>query len=203
MHIECLVEESSARAALENLLPKMLPSDVTFQIHHFNGKPELLRELPKRLKGYRKWLPEDYRIVVLLDEDRSDCRQLKQQLEEAALSAGFTTKSLAKNGRFTVLNRIVVEELEAWFFGDMEAVAKAFPRVAPKIGSKKKYRYPDAITGGTWEALERVLQRAGYFPAGIAKIITAREISRWMEPERNTSQSFQAFKNGITAILTS
>jgi hypothetical protein len=57
MHIEIMVEEPSAEAALENLLPKMLPSDVTFKLHNFQSKTTLLVELPKRLKGYRPWLP--------------------------------------------------------------------------------------------------------------------------------------------------
>jgi hypothetical protein len=53
MRIEIMLEEPSTKATLENLLPKMLPSDVTFKLHNFQSKATLLIELPKRLKGVR------------------------------------------------------------------------------------------------------------------------------------------------------
>lgn len=69
MHIEFLLEEPSAEAALELILPKILSDDVSFNFHVFEGKHDLLRKLPTRLKGYRRWLPKNWRIMVLIDED--------------------------------------------------------------------------------------------------------------------------------------
>jgi hypothetical protein len=47
-----------------------------------------------------------------------------------AISAGLITKSSCqKDKSFQVLNRIVVEELEAWFFGDVQAIRQAYPKV--------------------------------------------------------------------------
>ena len=69
MHIEFLVEEYSAEAALDNILPRLLREDITYSIHPFSGKLDLLSQLLKRLKGYRQWLPENGRIVVLVDRD--------------------------------------------------------------------------------------------------------------------------------------
>jgi hypothetical protein len=43
----------------------------------------------------------------------------------------------------------VVEELEAWFFGDVEAICQADPKVSPHLAKQKGYRDPDAIRGGT------------------------------------------------------
>ncbi len=198
MHIEIMVEEPSAEAALENLLPKMLPLGVTFKLHNLQSKPTLLVELPKRLKGYKPWLPDDWRILVLMDEDRQDCNELKAELEEAATNAGFITKSMAFSQKgYQVLNRIAIEELEAWFFGDVEALVSAYPRIPISLGRKEKYRDPDAIKGGTWEALERVLQQYGYYSAGLPKIEVARTISQYMDPERNCSKSFNVFKSGL------
>lgn len=57
MHFEFLVEESSLESALTQLLPKILPSTVTFKIHAFRGKDDLICKLPNRLKGYQAWLP--------------------------------------------------------------------------------------------------------------------------------------------------
>lgn len=51
--LQFLVEEPSMEAFLRALLPRFLPPNCTFAIHPFNGKPDLLRKLPQRLKGYR------------------------------------------------------------------------------------------------------------------------------------------------------
>lgn len=118
MHIEFLLEEPSAEAALTAILPKILANNVSFHFHVFEGKPDLLKQLPLRLKGYRRWIPNNWRIFVLIDEDRQDCEELKARLERAAREAGFLTKSHPNSqGEFRVVNRLAVEELEAWFFG--------------------------------------------------------------------------------------
>ena len=66
MHIEFLVEELSATEALGNLVPKILGTGVTFNIHPFQGKRDLLDKLYFRLKGYKAVIQTDWRIVVLL-----------------------------------------------------------------------------------------------------------------------------------------
>jgi hypothetical protein len=201
LHLEVLAEESSLREVLLNLLPKILPQDVEFNVHSFQGKKNLLKQLPNRLKGYSEWIPEDWRIVVLIDEDRQDCHELKQNLENIAEQAGFLTRSSCdKWQNVQVLNRIIVEELEAWFFGDVDAICQAYPKVSANLANNKKYRDPDAIKGGTWEALEGVLKRAGYYQGGLEKIKVAREISYFMNPDINRSPSFQVFYKGLLNI---
>ena len=200
MHIELMVEEPSAEAALTNLLPKILGATASFRIHVYQGKLDLLGSLERRLRGYRHWLPDDWRIVVLVDVDRDDCHHLKQRIVDAARNAGLTTKQGNLPDRFEVLSRLAVEELEAWFFGDVQALNAAYPRVPVTLNRRAKYRNPDAISGGTWEALERELQRVGYFRSGLAKITAAREISQHMVPERNTSRSFQVFLRGLMSL---
>lgn len=201
MHIEFLLEEPSAEAALGNLLKTLVPESTSFRLHPFNGKRDLLKKLPDRLRAYKKWLPDDGRIVVLVDEDRQDCRQLKARLEEAAWGAGFATKGTPQRDKFQVLNRIAVEELEAWFLGDEQALLTAYPKVSRSLLRFRGWRDPDAIPGGTAEALERVLKRAGYYRAGMPKTEVARSISQHMDPARNTSHSFGVFVSGIKAIL--
>ena len=166
-----------------------------------NSKSDLLAKLPLRLKSYRKFLPSDWRIVVLIDEDRQDCIALKDVLEDAAMEAGLITRSRAQGGsRFQVLNRIIVEKLEAWFFGDVQAIHQAYEKILITLATKSAYRDPDAIKGGTWEVMERELQKAGYFKGGLAKIKVARAISANMEPSRNRSRCFQVFRKGLMSI---
>ena len=200
MHIEFLLEEQSAEAALKAILPKILPGNVSFQFHVFEGKHDLLRKLSLRLKGYRPWIPDDWRIIVLIDEDRQNCRELKSKLERAAREAGFVTKSSAPpNGNFQVVNRLAIEELEAWFFGDIEALRKAYPKISKTFQHRAKYRDPDAIIGGTHEALAQLLRQ--YYPKWLPKTAVAQNIALHMEPNRNNSRSFQVFINGLRACI--
>ena len=202
MHIEFLVEEPSTEVFLTSFVPKVFGTSVTFAIHVFQGKPDLLKKLPTRLKGYASWIPDDWKIVVLLDADNDNCRELKSHMDMLAENAGLVTKTSAGlNGRFQVLNRIAVEELEAWFFGDIHAIKAAYPKISLNIINQTGYREPDAIRGGTAEALERVLKRAGYHSGGLAKIAAARDIANHIDPQRNCSPSFRVFVTGLASAL--
>jgi len=204
LHLEFLVEEASLESALTQLLPKILPSTVSSKIHAFRGKPDLLAKVPNRLKGYQAGLPPDWKIVILIDEDREDCLKLKKQLEDIAILAGLITKfSCQTDKSFQVLNRIVVEELEAWFLGDVPAIRQAYPKVSASLANQQPYRDPDAIKGGTWEALERVLKKAGYHPGGLEKYKASSEISQYMNPELNRSKSFKVFYKALLEIINS
>jgi hypothetical protein len=201
MHIEFLLEEDSARAALAILLPKITGQRVTYNFHIHQGKQDLLGSLPARLAAYRQWIRHDWRVFVLVDLDEEDCQALKRHLETIAEQAGLITKTAARSGtRFQVVNRLAIEELEAWFFGDIQALCAAYPRVPRTLGGRAKFRNPDAIKGGTWEALERVLQRAGYYRAGMPKIEAAARIAQHMDPERNSSRSFRLFRDTLRAM---
>lgn len=193
------VEEPSMEAALELLLPKMLVN-ADFEIRRFQCKDDLLKHLPERLAGYSAWMPNNWAILVLIDRDDDDCIALKSKLEAISQAAGLTTKTATGTGnRFQVANRIAIEELEAWFFGDWQAVRAAYPKVPPTIPQKAGFRDPDAILGGTWEALERVMKRAGYFKTGLRKLDCARAVATHMDPQQNSSQSFQAFRGALIA----
>lgn len=203
MHFEILVEEYSAEKALDNLLPKIITGEHTYRIITFQGKMDMLRRLPVELKGYSKWIGNEYKIVVLIDRDNDDCMELKQQLERFASEAGFLTKTAVDTeAHFSILNRIAIEELEAWFFGDPDALRQAYPKVSRSFDRKAAFRIPDEIKGGTWEALERLLQAAGYYKTGLRKSEVAAEISMHINPLINRSRSFQVFWEGITACIS-
>lgn len=198
-HLEVMVEEPSTEAAFVLLLPKMAPG-VSFKVHPHQGKADLLEKLPSRLRGYASWLPPDWRILVVVDRDDDDCEARKTELERMAAEAGLVTRSASRSAQYSVLNRLAIEELEAWYFGDWEAVRSAYPRIPATIPAKAKYRAPDAITGGTWEAFERVLQAGGYFSGGLRKIEAARTVAREMVPARNTSPSFGALRDALSEL---
>ena len=196
-HLEFLVEETSMEAFLRSLLPRLLPQGRTFEVHPFQGKGDLLAKLEARLRGYASWLPPDWRLVVVVDRDDDDCLVLKQHLEASAARAGLRTRRSVANAHWQVVNRVAIEELEAWFFGDWEAVRQIYSRTPANLSNRQGFRDPDAIAGGTWEALERVLQRHGYDPGGLRKIDTARAIGAVLEAHRSRSASFRAFHQAV------
>jgi hypothetical protein len=198
-HVELLVEDRSMAEALRQLLPRLL-GRLTWAIHEHQSKRDLLRRLPDRLRGYASWIPPTWRIVVLVDRDHDDCAELKADLERIAGNAGLVTRTAAAGRPYVVVNRLAIEELEAWYFGDWQAVRAAYPKVSPNVPSRARYRDPDAIKGGTWEAFERELQKAGYFKAGLRKVEAARAVGPQMRPRRNTSHSFQVLRSALVEL---
>ncbi|MDE0669959.1 MAG: DUF4276 family protein [bacterium] len=193
-----LVEEPSMEAFLKTLLPRMLPDGPEFDIRVFGGKADLLGKLDQRLRAYQRWLPSDWRLVVIVDRDDDDCQELKAQLEVSATNAGLRTRSQTGTSAWQLVNRVVIEELEAWYFGDWDAVRAAYPRVNPGIPRRSGYRDPDDIRGGTWEAFERILKRSGYFTTGLRKIEAAQAVAAHISVDRNRSRSFAHFWNAIS-----
>lgn len=172
-------------AALQELLPRVIP-DHTFNIHVHQGKHDLLKKVEQRLRAYARMTWPDLRVVIVVDRDSDDCRALKRRLVDACDVTGCDA-----------LCRIAIEELEAWFFGDVAAMRAAYPRVPASIGTQTKFRDPDAIAGGTWEALERILSRAGYYSTGMPKVEVARRIAARMDPDTNRSRSFKVLVEGL------
>ena len=196
-HLIFLVEQPSLEAFLLALLPRILPDGCTFEVHAFAGKTDMLRKLDSRLRGYARFLPPHWRILIVVDRDEDDCRELKARLETSAAAARLQTRRTAGGAPWQVATRIAVEELESWYFGDWQAVCAAFDRVPTNVIGKERFRDPDGIRGGTWEAFEQVLQRYGHFRGGLRKIEAARAVADHIDVNRCTSRSFQHFCTAV------
>ena len=192
MHIHFLVEESSTEIALKFIVPKIIGNIHTFEIHNFGNKNKLLKHLPERMKSYAN-IPYEFRIVILVDEDRSNCLELKKKLCDAS------SVVIAKKGNI-VLHRIVVEELESWFIGDVAAIRAEYEKIPASLPQQAKFRDPDAIKGGTWEELDKILKKYGY-ETGLQKMNFAQKVSPHMDVENNQSRSFQVFRDGLRKII--
>jgi hypothetical protein len=201
-HFEFLVEEPSMETFLAILLPRLIGETATYSIHSHQGKSDLLVKLKSRLRAYAKWLHQDAKIIVLVDRDDEDCLKLKTRLEQDAAEASLTTRTVGGGRSWSVLNRIAVEELEAWYFGEWASVRAAFPKAPASIPLQASYRRPDEIAGGTWEALERVLQRSGYFAGGLRKVEAARRIGQHFDPSACQSPSFAAPRDALVEAIT-
>ena len=195
-----LLEEPSMEAALQVLLPKMLRQGMEFELRQFGSKTELLKRLPQRLEAYAKWLPKEALILIVVDRDDEDCRDLKKRLDNIALEAGLVTRTASKGKQFQVINRIAIEELEAWFWGDWGAMLKAYPKLPATLPQRAGYRDPDAIKGGTCEAMERQLKGKGYFTQGLRKLELARTVAPLMDPDVNRSASFNCLRDVVASL---
>ena len=174
-----LLEEKSARSLLNSLLPRILPGIRCICIPH-QGMGELQQKIPEKL---REWRTPGARFVVLHDQDDGDCKLLKSKL------LGLC----AKGGRSDAIVCITCRELEAWYWGDLEAVAKIYPRFKPQnIKNREKLRHTDAIMEPA-EALEKRIP-------GFHKGNTAKRIGPHMNLDNNNSPSFQHFIKKVRIV---
>ncbi|MFQ3610918.1 MAG: DUF4276 family protein [Fimbriimonadales bacterium] len=193
------VEEPSMESFLRSFLPRFIGQDIELRFYVFQGKHDMLKKLKERLTTYGTWLTDEYRIFILIDQDDDDCHKIKQQIEAWVRDAGLASRSHAdpnKPSQWQVVTRIVITELEAWYFGDWEAVRMAYPRVSKDIHRKASYRVPDQITNPS-ETLEQIMQRAKYFSTGLRKIELASTLGSLISPKRNRSGSFQKFYEAL------
>ena len=174
-----LVEEKSMKVLLDELLPRMFPS-LPFQCVPHDGKSDLEKSIPRKLRGWRE---PGVRFVVIRDNDRGDCMALKEHLRELC-------KDRPKED---CLIRIACQELEAWFLGDPDALAVAFQKESlGRIGSRARFRRPDDIAFPAKELSRLVPQ--------YQMISGARAPAGHLTRERNRSPSFQALMKGIERL---
>lgn len=178
MRIIFMLEERSMKELLDRLLPRILPEGVSFLTIPHDGKRDLELSLPIKL---RAWNEPGAVFVVVHDQDSNDCVDLKRNLQSIC----------AVTGR-QVLIRIACHELEAWYWGDLAAVSKAYGVDMTKLAAKRKYRDPDSI-----DHPKRELKR--YIPQ-MGQIAGASKIAPLMNLEGNTSHSFQVFIQGVKRL---
>jgi len=207
MHFEILVEDKSGKIALEVLVKKILGQENTYRIFHYKGigglpknlnktsdptKRILLAQLPRLLKGYGKSLSEGSAVIVVVDLDKRNCVEFKRELVEFLDTCNPAPRTLF---------RIVVEEMEAWFFGDRKALLQAYPKAKRRVLDS----YTQDSICGTWEKLADAiypggsasLKKAGWPGPGLEKCEWAKQITPYMDIEENNSTSFKVFRDGL------
>ncbi len=175
------LEERSARAMLEGLVPRLLPSGVTVRYVVFQGKQDLDRQLIRRLRGYQA---PNARFIVLRDKDAADCHAVKAGLVEKCREANRTD----------TLVRIACHELESWYLADLTAVEQALGVAGLSAKQdKKKYRTPDDIANAAEELAKltgRLYQKVG----------GSRAIGPHLDLDNQRSRSFAVFIAGIRKL---
>lgn len=214
MHIEILVEDSSGEKLLAILLPWLLGSQGnphTWRLHAYKGigripgglttkadpaKRILLDQLPRLLRGYGK-TPGIDAVVVVLDADKRDCAEFLRELEAVVQSCQLQAPK--------TLFRLAIEEIEAWYLGDRQALLAAYPRAKQNILD----RYAQDSVCDTWQLLAdaiypggaAAIQKAGWPLPGQVKHEWAAKIGPMMELERNVSPSFGKLRDGLRRLV--
>ena len=215
MHFEVLVEDASGKIVVDHVLRRIVGkngNEHTWRTHGYKGlgrlpkdlhpggdpsKRLLLEQLPRLLRGYGGSLSrESSAVIVVADLDDKDCMIFKRDLLRILHDCDC---------RPVALFRIAIEEIEAWLLGDRRAVVAAYGNAKKSVLDS----YVQDSICGTWELLADAvhkggsaeLKRSGWPAAGQAKCQWAEDIGRLVDPDRNQSPSFHAFRDGVRRLV--
>lgn len=207
MHLEILSEDRSGCTVLASVLRALREKrgyDYTFDIRPHRGKGYVPADpmrrpsietvglqdlLPAKARAYARVLdPAASILVVVMDAD---------ELPPLDVEKAIRTPLRRFAPLLPHVIGICVEEIEAWLLGDREALLAAYPDA--DLSCLEQYGQ-DTVCG-TWETLARCIQpdmaeriiRIGYPAVGQYKYAWCRDISRYMDPDRNASPSFLRF----------
>lgn len=153
-----------------------------------NARPDprhrgLLDQLPAKLRAFASDA-HIHGIVVLVDADDDDCTALRTAIEQ-------TAQTCSPNLR--VVARIAIEETEAFYLGDLDALKRAFPDA--DMDRARSYK-PDSICG-TWEQLGEIINDDSGDKVGWAekmgRILTT-------SPGKSRSPSFRALIRALRRL---
>lgn len=213
MHVEVLVEDASGAKLLEAVLPKLLGGQGdphTWRVHSYKGvgripknlnagrdpaKRILLDQLPRILRGYGN-TPSIDAVVVVLDSDHRNCVDFLAELKRLVTSCDPAPNTLF---------RLAIEEVEAWYLGDRQALQTVYPRAKKDVLG----RYTQDSVCGTWELLadavypggSAALNKTGWPLPGQIKYEWAERIGPLLEPDRNASPSFGKLRDGLRHLV--
>jgi hypothetical protein len=216
MHLEILVEDQSGKKALDILVPRIIGHEHTYRVIDYKGIGRipanmrdttnaadriLLENLPKLLKGYGRTYAgygPNYQASVILvcDLDKKCLKSFRENLYNILNSC---------NPKPVTFFCFAIEELEAWFLGDIKAVKSAYPNADKDILSQ----YENDSICNTWEVLadaifsggSQKLLKSGWQAIGIEKSNWANNIAPNMSINDNNSPSFCYFLGKLKELI--
>jgi hypothetical protein len=203
MRLHVLVEGDSEEALMRGWLPRFLPPGHSFVVIRHRGKgklprdplkvPDIRREglldqLPAKLRAYGRSLdPATDRVLVLVDADDDSCSELKQRLLSVLEEC---------DPRPVVLFRLAIEETEAFYLGDPQAIRRAFPQARLR---RMSHYVQDSICG-TWELFQRVIGIPIEDKVEWAERIAPHLGTTWQGNNANRSPSFRQLCAGFLRL---
>ncbi len=216
MHFEIYVEDASGKKVLDLLVPMVIGSEHSFKVYPYKGighipanmsdpkdaaKRILLHNLPKILKGLGKTFKNygnsyNAAAVIVCDLDKKCFKQFRQEL--------FNILDVCDPKPMTVFC-IAIEEMEAWFLGDINAIKRAYPKAKTNI----LVSYENDSICDTWEKLADAVYSGGatkllgkgWQTVGREKSVWAEKITPHLNINDNKSQSFQYFVKKLQSLI--
>ena len=176
--IVVLAEEPSGRIVAEHLAAALGFAERTLCLEH-QGKGDLQQSFPRKIGSWGS--PQPPRFIVMHDNDGANCESLKGKL----------LKLIPRDAISRVKVRLVIQELESWYLGDLGAVTRAgllSENELSKHKGKSRYRDPDAI---------RFAKREFTKIAQGGQIELARRIGPHLSLTENKSKSFHLFIHAL------
>jgi len=188
MTLHVFTEEASFGKFAHHLFDRLIP-DVDVRIYQHQGKQDLERALQKTLPAISK--RHGARILVTRDQDSDNCHTLKKRLFDLIADQCLCVYKI----------RIVCRELECWILGDMEAIAKAYPRFKPEqYKHKADFRNVDLIA----DAPDRLLRMIPELKSNrsLPKIAFISKVLPYINLDANTSVSFKHFISAVKQLTS-
>ncbi|MDR1053456.1 MAG: DUF4276 family protein [Planctomycetaceae bacterium] len=213
-HSIFLVEDISGETTLKIVLNKIGLNTEQYEIHSYRGigkipenlnksdsnpkKRQLLTQLPKLLKGFStRYQYLNHTIFVLCDLDKCCFKKFREELLEVAKKCDAD-----QHTQFF----LSVNEMEAWFLGDFNAIKKIYSRARrrknyteSKLGCWETLA--DSIKKGWSKELKKQKEKEGYSVIGKLKNQWATEITPHLNIQMNSSPCFCYFRDKIQKII--
>ena len=111
----------------------------------------LLNKLPQIIAGYGKTYQgnQDVTLVIICDLDEKCLKEFRRQL--------LNILDKIDQKPFHTIFCIAIEEGEAWYLGDVEAIRKAYPKFKNSVLTN----YENDSICGTWEKLADAIYKGG------------------------------------------
>lgn len=176
------LEEASAKAFLQELLPRLFPQGgIRFLYKVYEGKSDLRENAAKDMRACS--FESDARFLLLHDQDCADCKILKAKL--SALCADWLDK---------LIIRIACKELESWYLAQLSAVEQAFGVDGlAGLQNKAKFREPERLTTPDNILNDLLMSRKKAY----SKINGSRQMGKYVDPECGRSVSFRHFIRAV------
>jgi len=206
MIIEVLTEGASDVPVIREVLSRHFSLDehVDFRIHPHRGRGNipadvhaqphprhrgLLDQLPAKLRGFGRYMGDQFLVLVLIDADNDDSESLLANLNS------MLEQLLIRPSR--VLFRLAIEETESWFLADKDALRDAFPKanlvLIRDIAADSRV--------GAWERLAECLGRNTAEVTGSDKTYWAEAISPHLNFDAPHSPSLGQLITGLKGEL--
>jgi len=206
MIIEALTEGASDVPVIREVLSRHFNLDehIDFRIHPHRGRGDipvdvlgqpnpkhrgLLDQLPAKLRGFGKYMDDQFLVLVLIDVDDNDPEDLLAKLD------AMLEQLPSRPPR--VLFRLAIEETESWFLADSNAINLAFPNA--NLASISHIVADSRV--GAWERLAECFGKNVEEVSGSDKTYWAEKISPHLNFSNPNSPSLGQLITGLKKEL--